>query len=137
MLILRRSKEERLVLRAILMIAIMFGFAETANAQQLADYQGPFPTAALYDMCSRKDQASREKCGLYLQGLMYGIRTQKQMMDKDMAVCLPQLTSDEARARIVGLIEKVTAGNPSSNKDGGDWMAFAALASGNLCKKTR
>jgi hypothetical protein len=25
-------------------------------------------------------------------------------------------------------------GKPSSNKDGGDWMAFMGLAAGNVCK---
>jgi hypothetical protein len=97
------------------------------------DYVGPFPTQALYRMCA--EPASREKCRAYLQGLMYGINAQKSMTDRGAPVCLPDMTPEDARTRLVQFIDVTTGGKPSSNKDSGDWIAFIALASGNLCKK--
>ncbi len=121
--------------RTIAILAISFGFAAAARAEEPADYKGPFPTSALYEMCSKSDQVSREKCAAYLQGMIYGVRIQKQMSDKGMAVCLPEVAAEQARKRVTGFIDQVTGGHPSNNKDGGDWIAFMALAEGNLCKK--
>jgi hypothetical protein len=102
-------------------------------AEEPRDYTGPFPTQALYRMCS--DQSSRDKCRAYLQGLMYGLNAQKSMSDKGAPVCLPDLTPEAARVRLLQFIDATTGGKPSSNKDSGDWVAFLALASGNMCKK--
>jgi hypothetical protein len=112
-------------------LAIVVGNA--GAAEEPRDYTGPFPTAALYRMCS--DQASRDKCRAYLQGLMYGLTAQKSMSDRGAPVCLPDLTPEAARLRLLQFIDATTGGKPSSNKDAGDWVAFLALASGNLCKK--
>jgi hypothetical protein len=56
------------------------------------DYRGPFPTQALYDLCSRKDNVSRVSCYLYIQGLTYGLKTRKTMQEQGMSVCLPDKT---------------------------------------------
>jgi hypothetical protein len=104
-----------------------------AADDQPKDYVGPFPTQALYKMCS--DQASRDKCRAYLQGLMYGLNAQKSWYDRGAPVCLPDLTPEAARLRLLQFIDVTTGGKPSSNKDSGDWVAFLALASGNMCKK--
>jgi succinate dehydrogenase/fumarate reductase-like Fe-S protein len=104
-----------------------------AAAQEQKDYAGPFPTPALYRMCS--DPASRDKCRAYLQGLMYGLNAQKSMYDRGSPVCLPDITPEAARIRLLQFIDTTTRGKPSSNKDSGDWVAFLALAAGNLCKK--
>jgi hypothetical protein len=98
------------------------------------DYAGPFTTAVLYALCSRNDATSREKCNLYLQGLLYGLRIQKSMQQKGTSVCLPEMSPETARLRILQLIDATTAGNPSNNKDDGDWMAFMGVAAGNICK---
>src|ERR1700722_6433972 len=98
------------------------------------DYAGPFTTEYLYAMCSQNDTSSREKCNLYLQGLLYGLNTAKSMQQKGTSVCLPEMTPEAARLRILQFIEATTGGNPSSNKDGGDWMAFLGVAAGNICK---
>ena len=98
------------------------------------DYTGPFTTEYLYAMCSQNDTVSREKCDYYLQGLLYGLNVQKSMQQKGMGICLPDMTPETARLRILQFIEAATGGKPSSNKDGGDWMAFMGLAAGNVCK---
>jgi hypothetical protein len=85
-------------------------------------------------MCSQSDTASREKCNYYLQGLLYGLSVQRAMQQKGTAVCVPEMTPEAARRRILQFIEAATGGNPANNKDGGDWMAFMALAAGNICK---
>jgi hypothetical protein len=85
-------------------------------------------------MCSQDDTVSREKCDYYLQGLLYGLNVQKSMQQKGMAICLPDMTPETARLRILQFIEAATGGKPSSNKDGGDWMAFMGLAAGNVCE---
>src|SRR5690242_4912305 len=105
----------------------------TGAAEEPKDYVGPFPTPALYRMCS--DPASRDKCRAYLQGLIYGINVQKSMTDRSAPVCLPDITPEAAQVRLLQFIDAMTQGKPSSNKDSGDWVAFIALASGNLCKK--
>lgn len=97
------------------------------------DYTGPFPTKALYTMCSRPDRASRDKCNLYIQGLMYGLNVSHQMEGK-LKICLPEMTVEAARLRIIQFIDATTGGKPESNKDSGDWVAFLGLASGNVCK---
>jgi len=109
--------------------------ATGVRAQSPADYVGPFTTQALYTMCSENDAVSREKCDLYLQGLLYGLNTARSMQEHGTPVCLPKMRPEEARARVLQLIDATTGRNPSTNKDGGDWMAFMGVASGNLCKK--
>jgi hypothetical protein len=105
-----------------------------AQQPDFKDYTGPFSTEFLYAMCSQSDTASREKCNYYLQGLLYGLSVQRAMQQKGTAVCLPDMTPEAARRRILQFIEAATGGNPANNKDGGDWMAFMALAAGNICK---
>ena len=61
----------------------------------IKDYAGPFTTQDLYTMCSQNNVGSREKCHLYIQGLIYGLNTQKLMQDKKMPV---MFTADESRA---------------------------------------
>jgi hypothetical protein len=100
----------------------------------IKDYAGPFTTEFLYAMCTQNDTLSREKCDLYLQGLLYGLNTQKSMQQKGMSVCLPEMTPETARLRILKFIDDTTAGDPSNNKDGGDWMAYMGVAVGNFCK---
>jgi hypothetical protein len=104
-----------------------------AADDQPKDYVGPFPTQALYRMCA--EPASRDKCRAYLQGLMYGVNVQKSMNDRGAPACLPDLTPEEARIKVLQFVDATTGGKPSSNKDSGDWIAFLALAAGNLCKK--
>jgi hypothetical protein len=104
------------------------------HGHDVSDYTGPFTTEFLYAMCSQNDTASREKCNYYLQGLLYGLNIQRSMQQKGMAICLPEMTPETARQRILQFIEAATGGKPSSNKDGGDWMAFMGLAAGNVCK---
>lgn len=119
--------------RATTIVCFVLGLVAPASAGESADYKGPFPTTALYDMCSRSDQPSREKCAMYLQGLIYGIRVQRQMTEKGMAVCLPEIAPDQARPQVTVFIDQVTGGRPANNRDAGDWIAFMALAQGNLC----
>jgi hypothetical protein len=109
--------------------------ASGVHAESAVDYVGPFTTQALYTMCSENDAGSRERCNLYLQGLLNGLETARSMQDHGMPVCLPKMTPEEARIRVLQLIDATTERNPSTNKDGGDWMAFMGIASGNLCKK--
>ncbi len=108
--------------------------AQPASSDDPNDYAGPFSTEFLYAMCSQSDTASREKCNYYLQGLLYGLTMQRTMQQKGTAICLPDMTTEVARRRILQFIEAATAGNPANNKDGGDWMALMGLAAGNLCK---
>jgi hypothetical protein len=98
------------------------------------DYVGPFTTEYLYALCSQNDTSSREKCNLYIQGLLYGLNTAKTLREKGTTVCLPDMTPEAARLRILSFIDAITANSPSNNKDGGDWMAFMGVAAGNLCK---
>jgi hypothetical protein len=49
------------------------------------------------------------------------------MQQNGTSVCLPEMTAEAARLRILQFIEATTGGNPSSNKDGGDW--------GRRCRK--
>jgi len=124
----------RPISQAVLAGICSAGLAGAAVADdQPKDYVGPFPTEALYRMC--KEPASRDRCRAYLQGLMYGLDAQKSMSDRGAPVCLPDITPEAARLRVLQFIDVTTHGNPSSNKDSGDWVAFLALASGNLCKK--
>ena len=104
-----------------------------ASDDAIKNYDGPFTTDVLYAMCSQTDTASREKCNLYLQGLLYGLTIQKSMQQKGTSVCLPEMTPETARQRILQFIDAATGGNPSRNKDGGDWMAFMGVATGNIC----
>ena len=99
----------------------------------MTDYTGPFPTKALYALCSRNDRASRDKCNMYLQGLMYGLTVSHKMEGK-LNICLPEMTVEQARLRIIQFIDATTNGKPETNKDSGDWVAFLGLASGNVCK---
>jgi hypothetical protein len=88
--------------------------ATAAAAEQFKEYTGPFPTKALYALCSDKSPAAREKCSFYLQGLMYGIKTQRGMHERDVPVCLPDLSIEAARQRILGFIDTTTGGKPAS-----------------------
>lgn len=119
----------------LLGFAVCVAAAPTVHAESATDYVGPFTTQALYTMCSENDAVSKEKCDLYLQGLLYGLSTARSMQEHGMPVCLPKMSREEARVRILQFIDGTTGGNPSTNKDGGDWMAFMGVASGNLCKK--
>jgi hypothetical protein len=118
----------------------IIGFAPMP-AHAVEDYKGPFSTQALYTMCASKNPALREKCNLYLQGLMYGLRVQIVMKDDGMLVCLPDnMTTELARQNLIDFINSITHGNPSSNGDSGDWVAYMSLESGgsltgghNLC----
>ena len=102
--------------------------------REASDYTGPFTTQFLYTMCSRDDLISREKCNLYIQGLLYGLRTEKSVQEGGKSVCLQEIDPETARVRILEFIDGITGGNPSNNKDGGDWMAFMGVAAGNICK---
>jgi hypothetical protein len=102
---------------------------------EIKDYTGPFTTQVLYSMCSQNDAISKAKCTLYIQGLLYGLNVQRSMQERGMPVCLPDMTEETARIRILQFINGVTGGHPSNNKDGGDWMAFMGVyTAGNLCK---
>ncbi len=103
-------------------------------AEQPADYTGPFTAQVLYTMCSQDDPTSREKCNLYIQGLLYGLHIGRTMQQKGAPVCLPAMDVETARRRILQFIDASTGGNPAANKDGGDWMAFISLAAGHICK---
>jgi hypothetical protein len=72
---------------------------------------------------------------MYIQGLVYGLRVARSFQVQGMSVCVPEIASDAARLRVLRFIDQTTGGRPANNKDGGDWMAFMALAAGNLCKK--
>jgi hypothetical protein len=100
-----------------------------------ADYTGPFTTQVLYTICSASDQVSKDKCEMYMQGLLNGLYSDKAAEGSGTPLCLPVMTSDQARARILKFIDQSTGGNPGSNKDGGDWMAYMGLANGNTCKR--
>jgi hypothetical protein len=120
--------------RVAIAMGVWVGLASAALAESASkDYVGPFPTEKLYAMCS--DNHQRDKCLMYLQGLMYGLRIQKNLSDQGSAICLPEMSPEEARARILKLIETTTAGKPQDNKDGGDWIAVMGIAAGNLCKQ--
>jgi len=118
---------------AIACICVCVLTVTATAADEPKDYVGPFPTTALYRMCS--EPASRDKCRAYLQGLMYGLNAQKSMQERGSPVCLPDMTPEEARLRVVQFVDVTTGRKPATNKDSGDWVAFLALASGNLCKK--
>ena len=107
---------------------------QSGGSAEPEDYAGPFTTEFLYAMCSENNSVSREKCNLYLQGLLYGLKIQRSMQQKGMEVCLPEMTPETARLRILNFIDQTTRGKPSNNKDGGDWMAFMGVSTGNLCK---
>ena len=116
---------------------VLFGsfVISTQAMAEIKDYAGPFTTEVLYTLCTQPDRLTREKCDLYLKGLMYGLSIQRSMQEQGMPVCLPEMNVEEARTRILKFIAGTTGGRPSNNKDGGDWMAFMGLAAGNICKK--
>ncbi|GLS38854.1 hypothetical protein GCM10010869_44510 [Mesorhizobium tianshanense] len=116
--------------KTIVTISLCFGLVTAVRAAN-EDYVGPFPTEGLYMMCSQSNQ--RDKCLMYIQGLMYGLRIQREMHEQGMPICVPEISSEEARVRILNFIDGATGGNPQTNKDGGDWMAFMGLAAGNVC----
>jgi hypothetical protein len=105
-----------------------------STANEPEDYTGPFTTQALYTMCSEGNPVSREKCNLYLQGLVYGVQVERRMQEHNMPFCLPDMTAETARLRLLDFINGVTEGNPSNNKDDGNWIAFMAVAAGHQCK---
>ena len=132
---------------AILLAATMLATAASASSfipnphKEEENYKGPFTTQVLYTMCSSKDSVSREKCEIYLQGLMYGLKMQTYMKNmigadgKDMTVCLPETTVEAARLNMLHFIDSVTGGNPGSNGDSGNWIAYISLGTGHLCNK--
>lgn len=120
--------------KAIVTISLCVGLASAVRAaDDIKDYVGPFPTEDFYTMCSQSNQ--RDMCLMYIQGLMYGLKTQRDMHEHGMPICLPEISSEEARVRILNFIDGTTGGNPQNNKDGGNWMAFMGLAAGNLCEQ--
>lgn len=121
-------------MRGILALLLCIGIVSTALADQ-RDYTGPFTTEVLYQRCSRDDATSRAECDMYIQGLVYGLRVARSFEAQGMSVCVPEIAPDAARLRILRFIDQTTGGRPANNKDGGNWMAFMALAAGNLCKK--
>ncbi len=126
----------QIVCKTIVRVSLCLGPASGARAgNDIKDYTGPFTTQALYTMCSQKNQISRDKCNIYNQSLIYGLKTQRDMQTHDMAICLLAMDVETARLRILNFIDMTTGGNPDNNKDGGDWMAFMSLAAGNTCKK--
>jgi hypothetical protein len=59
-------------------------------------------------------------------------------MQKDgMPVCLPEMTIETARLRMLNFIEGVTGRKPDNNKDGGNWIAVMSLSAGNICKRKK
>jgi Ssp1 endopeptidase immunity protein Rap1a len=111
--------------RSIAVAGLFLAFAASADAEMPADYRGPFPTSALYEMCSKSDQPSREKCRMYLQGLMAGIRLQRQVAGQRMPVCLPSdITSDKARRIITRFIDESTGGRPTTRTRAIGWPSW-------------
>src|ERR1700694_593842 len=92
-------------------------------AEGFTDYTGPFTTKVFYTMCSRDDRISRDKCDMYIQGLMYGLNVSRSIRGK-LQVCLPNMSTEVARVLILQFIQGTTGGKPETNGDGGDWMAF-------------
>lgn len=99
-------------------------------AEGFVDYTGPFTTKVFYDLCSRSDAASKEKCGLYIQGLTYGVQAAVSLQ-KRLKLCPPDISTEAARAQILKFIAGATGGRPETNADGGDWMAFMGLVAGH------
>jgi len=120
--------------KTISALSIWLGLTSIAYAKG-ADYNGPFTTQVLYDLCSHTDNISRAKCDMYVQGIVYGLTIERSVEDQGMQICVPNIDSEAARVLILKFIGGATGGNPSANKDGGDWMAFMALAAGHVCKK--
>jgi len=106
-----------------------------AKAREPDDYKGAFSTQVLYDLCSRKDDASKDKCMLYIQGLLSGLTVGRLVLSKSLAICVPKMDIENARQRILDFIDRVTDHHPANNRDGGDWMAFLALSEGHVCKR--
>jgi hypothetical protein len=116
---------------------IGFCLGLTSSVYASEDYKGPFTTQVLYKMCSSDNSVSREKCNIYIQGLMYGLNIQRDLQKKGMPICLPEMTIETARIRMINFIDGVTGGKPDINKDGGDWIAFMSLSAGNICKEKK
>jgi hypothetical protein len=132
----RIQPQETSLRKTIMTISLCLGLASGAQAANEAqDYVGPFTTQLLYSLCSRNTSTSRNTCYAYIQGLMYGLNTERSMQEKGMPVCLPEMSLETARLNILKFIDGTTGGRPGNNKDGGDWMAFLGLATGNICKK--
>ena len=121
--------------------AAMLASVSAASAEQQnewgytgEDYTGPFTTQKLYTMCSQ--ETTRDKCLAYIQGLEYGIAISRSVAEKfpKSRACPPRMTPEEARIRILQHIDGVTEGNPSNNKDAGDWMAYVGIVTGYTCK---
>lgn len=120
----------------IVMFSLCLGLTSGAwAADEIKDYTGHFTTQILYTMCSQNNPTARGKCDMYIQGLIYGLKTQQSMQEQGMPVCLPAMTTESARLKILEFIDGTTGGKPGTNADGGDWMAFMGLSAGNLCKK--
>jgi len=122
-------------MKLLIAVFLLVGLTSVVDADdKIKDYVGPFSTMVLYSMCSQNDRIPREKCNMYIQGLIYALNVQRSMHEKSATVCLPEMTVEVARLRMIEFIDGTTQGKPQSNKDGGDWMAFMGLAAGNLCK---
>ena len=122
--------------KAIFALSLCLGLASGvpgADAEDIKDYSGPFTTRFLYQMCSQNDRISRDKCDMYIQGLMYGLNIPRATQGK-LQVCLPKMSTEAARLHILQFIDAMTGGKPETNGDGGDWIAFMGLSAGNLCK---
>lgn len=117
--------------RAFWTICLCVALIKPATAAEgFVDYTGPFTTKVFYTLCSRTDQASREKCDLYIQGLMYGVRITLSMRDK-LKLCPPDISAEAARIQILQFIAGATGGKPETNADGGNWTAFMGLVAGH------
>jgi hypothetical protein len=119
---------------AALSMALCVGLTPTSvrAEDKIPDYVGSFTTEVLYKLCTQESQEARQKCDLYLQGLLSGLDISKTMQVNNMQLCLPKMTSEDARVKVVSFINGITGGRPSSNKDGGDWMAFMGVSVGHM-----
>jgi hypothetical protein len=102
----------------ILALILSLGLVSGAHADD-EDYTGPFTTQVLYKMCSQDDKISRDKCVMYVQGLIYGLTVGRNMQEKGMSVCMPEISPEAGRLRILEFIRGVIGGQPANNKDGG------------------
>jgi hypothetical protein len=135
LLALRHTEEAMPKLILVLSIFLESIFVVAGYAKEPEDYKGNFSTQALYDLCSTNDSASKEKCEIYIQGLMYGLMSGRVVLHGSLSICVPKMDIETARRRILEFVDGVTEHHPSNNKDGGDWIALMALAAGNVCKK--
>jgi hypothetical protein len=114
--------------KTIAALGVCVGAASGARADEPKDYTGPFTTQVLYTMCSQNDATSREKYDLYIQGLLYGLNTQKSMQENGMPVCLPKMNPEAACVRILQFIDGTTGGSLQTTKTvETGWHLWASL----------